>query len=405
MASTPMRPRSRTAPTTPAEEFPDEATPAMMDANDADVQAALPPAPDGEGSELGAVMGQISERMGVNVMRRASVIPGFCHLESDIFTLDMALLGGLAEGLVAQIYGWESSGKTTTAMRYAAAAQRKYPDKAVTWVDAEQTLDNTWARRHGVDDTRLLIAQPESGEQAVDILDAVLRARETSLVIVDSLPALVPQAEAEASAEDFLVAARARLIGRMCSKILAATLDQRHRGNFPTVILINQWRMKIGGGPKSDPRVLPGGMQPKFLSTTMFEMKNKEHLGRDARGTEVVDWNDHAFTIKKSKVGNSLRNGEFTMIRDPDHPLGVGAIDEAAVVATYAKRFGVITGGGSSWHIDGIDHRFRKLEEIVAFLYAEEDTYRNLKRRLISMQRVFQGLPPFPPDGYLLGYI
>ena len=345
---------------------------------------------------------QITKRMGSNVIRKASVVPGFCHLETGIFTLDFALLGGIPEGLVTMIYGWESSGKTTTAMRVVGAAQRKYQDKACVWIDAEQTFDNQWGARHGVDTDRLFIAQPESGEHAVDIMDGVLRAQETSLVVLDSLPALVPQAEIDSSAEDSLVAKRSQLIGRMCSKILSATLDQRHRGNFPTVLLINQWRMKIGVS-KGDPRVLPGGMQPKFLATTMFETKNKEHIGRDSRGTELVDYNEHSFTVKKSKVGNSLRNGEFVMIRDPEHPLGAGGIDDAATVATYAKRFGLISGGGQSWHIDGVARKFGKLAEIVEFCYADEHEFMVLKQRVISMQREFMGLKPVPPDGWLAG--
>lgn len=382
-------------------------------------QRPAAPPPEAEVEEvdnhpnLNAIIAQVSGRMGSGVMRKATAIPGFNQTETGIFMLDMALLGGIAEGLTTMIYGWESSGKTTLAKRIAGRMQKKYPGKAVVFVDLEQTYDRQWGEKHGIDNENLFIVQPESGEQAVDIIDAVIRAPETACVIIDSLPALVPQAEVDSSAEDALVAVRARLIGRLCSKILQGQIASRHQGNYVTVILINQYRTKIGV-VKGDNRVLPGGNQPKYLCTTMIEMKNKEIMGRSERDMEVVDHNDHAFTIKKSRVGNSMRTGEFTMVRNPDHPLGEGAIDESTQVATYAKRFGLITGGGSSWKIDGVAdpenpaelQRFRKLDEIKDWMDdpANEEAYTDLKRRIIMILRQDMGLLPLPPDGYLLGW-
>lgn len=352
---------------------------------------------------LAAIMAQVTSRMGANVMRRATAVPGFNQIETGIFTLDMALLGGIPEGLTTMIFGWESSGKTTLAKRVAGRMQKKYPNKAVIFVDLEQTYDRQWGAKHGIDNERLIIVSPESGEQAVDVVDACLRAPETALIIIDSLPTLVPMAEANSSAEDTLVAARSRLIGRLCSKILQATITARNHGNAPTVILINQWRLKIGVS-KGDPRTLPGGQQPKFLCTTMIEMKNKEIAGRNSRDIEIVSHNEHAFVIKKSRVGNSSRTGEFVMIRDPEHALGEGAIDDAHVVVSYAKKFGLLTGGGASWRIDGLDRKFGKMAEVADFLEAHEEELLDLKRRLVIIQRTDMGLLPLPRDNYLLGF-
>lgn len=348
-------------------------------------------------------MGQVTSRMGQHIMRKGNVIQGFNHVETGIFMVDLGLLGGIPEGLVTQIYGWEASGKTTAAMKAAARAQRKHPDKAIVFIDAEHTFDPTWAQHHGLDPDRIYLVQPESGEQAVDVLDAVLRANDTAMVILDSLPALVPQKEIDSSAEDSLVARRSQLIGRACSKILSSTQAARAKGNSPTTIFINQFRSKIGV-VHGDPRCLPGGNQPKYLSTTMIEFKKKkEHMGKDEYDVPIVSHNDHGFTIKKSKVGNSLRDGEFVMICDPEHPLGQGAIDESRQVVTYAKRMGIVTGGGQSWYIDGVDQKFGKMAEIAEFLEQDDFEYTMLKARIVAERRKAVGLSAVPPDGYLMG--
>lgn len=294
-------------------------------------------------------------------------------------------------------------GKTTTAMRLAANAQKKHPDKAAIYIDAEHTFEPLWAERHGIDLDRLYLVQPESGEQAVDIMDAVLRAEETSICILDSLPALVPQKEIDSSVEDALVAKRAQLIGRACSKILSATQASRAKGNFPTTVLINQFRMKIGVS-FGDPRTLTGGLQPKYLSTTMLEMKKKkEVMTKDEYDIPIVDYNEHAFALKKSKIGNSLRDGEFNLICNPEHPLGQGAIDEGKTVVTFAKKMGFVTGGGSAWRLVGVDQKFNKLIEIVSFLEQNPEQYNLLKAMIIATRRKQVGLPFFPPDNYLVG--
>ena len=355
-------------------------------------------------ADYAAIQSLVEKRGGPYVMRKATAVPGYNQTETGIFTLDLALLGGIPEGLTSMLFGYESSGKTTLAARIVARLQRKYPDKQVVYVDTEQTYDNTWSARHGVDNDRLWLVQPTSGEEAVDIIDAILRTPDTTAMVLDSLPALVPMKESEGSAEDALVAVRARLIGRLCSKILDATNAARKIGSSPTSLLINQWRTKIGV-VKGDPRVLPGGYQPKYLATTMIEVKNKEETGPNFRGVPIVLRNHHAFVLKKSKVGNSMREGEFQMIRDPDHPLGAGAIDEVDTVCGFAKKFGLITGGGSSWHIADVNKKFGKQLEIEQFFEAEPEEYVMLKRRIIMAQRRDMGLSFLPPDSYLYGWV
>lgn len=348
-------------------------------------------APKKASYNLEEVMKEVAERNGKNTMRPGSVIPNFLHIPTGVFTLDMALFGGVPETLITQLFGWESSGKTTIAMRVAGNAQKKYPNRKVVFIDAEGTFSPQWALRHGVNLEQLIIVQPESGEQALDIADACIRANDTSVVIVDSIPALMPIKQIENSAEDVTVALQARLIDLFVRKSTQAMMDSRKAGFSPTLILINQWRNKIAF--MGDNRNLPGGNALKFFASVSVELLCKETLGKDEHDVETVDYNDHTFKIKKNKVGVGIRTGEFQMVRNPSHRLGQGFIDDAKTVLTYAKKFGLFSGGGSAWRLEGVDHKFGRISEAVDYLYSDLDYFETLKNSCIAIQRDHSGLP------------
>jgi recombination protein RecA len=200
----------------------------------------------------------------------------------------------------------------------------------------------------------------------------------------------MPFKELEKSAEDATVALQARLIGLLVRKGTQALLDERKKGHLVTLLLINQWRNKIA--MMGDPRSLPGGNALKFFTSLRFEVMNKEVLGVDARNTEVVDHNLHSFKITKNKIGNGIRSGEFTMIRNPDHPLEPGYIDEEETILAYARKFDIFTGGGSSWRLDEVDLRFHKIQEAKNYLLEHPDFTETLRVRLICEQRAACGL-------------
>jgi len=365
----------------------------------------------GEGSEIGQLIKTAKARMGEHTVSTGISSAGCTYIETGIFLLDLALLGGLQESRVNQLYGWEASSKTTTAMRSVAAAQRKHKDKVVSFIDAEGTFDPVWAAKHGVDCTRLVYFQPETGEECVDVLDASIRAKETCAIILDSIPAIVPQKIIENAAEDMTVGKRAQLLGTACSKMIAALQAERRRDHEPAIILINQWRTKIGV-MHGDPRRLPGGDQLKFLSSVMVEMKRgKTEMGKDAFENDTPVLNTHAFDVDKVKGAASILQGEFRMIRcnnyeaKEGYTLPSGAIDDYRTVATYARRMGFITGGGTSWKIDAIDKRFGKLEEILRYLVENPEEFIILKRKMIALKRAENNLPAIPSDGYLLGWV
>ncbi len=348
-------------------------------------------------SELDVAQAEIKAAFGDETIRRADVQPRYKHIPTGIFTLDMALLGGIPQSQVSLLYGREASGKSTLAYRIMGQAQAKFPDQAAVLVDVEGTYDDTWAKRHGIVSDRLFVVQPITGEQALDATERMVRSLDTAIVVVDSLAALLPYKEAEGSVEDQQPGMQARMIGKFVRKITSAMLEERKRGHLPTILLLNQWRYKIGVF-RGDPRVLPGGQAQHYAASCKIEILNKEHLGRDQNDFETVDHNQHSFKIAKNKMGVAIRNGEFTMVRNPANPMGQGFIDDGRTVATWAKKLGLVTGAGSHWKIDGVDQKFGKLDEIVAYFYEDMERYFEFQHRVISKYREENGLLP---DGWL----
>ncbi len=336
------------------------------------------------GGELGALLEATQKVHGPNVIRAAEIMPRFKHLPTNVFALDLALHGGFTEAAISLLYGREASGKTTIAMRTLASAQRKYPDMTPVFVDVEGTYHPKWAERHGIDNSNMLLIQPDTGEQALDLASAAVSAAETSIIVVDSLAALTPMKELEKSMEDPTVGDAGKLIARFCRVTQAKLNAERKRGHRPAMIWINQFREKIAF--MGDTRTLPGGKAQHYAASTKLEMKNKEIQGKgDESG--ILSVNEHAFKVDKSKSGVAMRTGEFTMVRNPENPLGQGFIDEAKTVVNWAKKTGVITGGGSSWRVDDLDRKFSRLQEIADYFYSDWDFYEALKQRLIMDYR------------------
>lgn len=327
------------------------------------------------------------------------------YIDTGIFMLDLATLGGIPENAGTMLIGWESSGKTLVASRIVAGAQRKYPGKAVLYVDAENTYDTAWAEKQGVDLERLFIARPPRAEMVIDIIDAAAKTGELSMIIIDSLPALVPDVMATNSAYDATMAKRAQLVGLLCTKLTGIMGDYNGRGDKLTVVFINQWRSMIGGATKGPMKVMPCGHQPRYFASTIIETFNEEKIAQAHDGSmTLATQNTHSFKLRKNKIGNSIREAEFVLVRDPTDPRGAGYIDDAASVITYAKRFDLWSGGGAKQRLEGIDKSFRTLEEGANWLGAQPLSVQNaIRREIISRARSHNGLPGIPPDNYLCG--
>lgn len=349
------------------------------------------------GFTLKDVIKEVESEYGESVIKMGDAIQNETYLPTDIFTLDMALLGGIPECRFTLVYGWESSGKSLLALKTAAAAQRKYPDKKVFYANIEGTYDPNWAEVHGVDNSRLIEFQPTTGEQAVDVCVTVPEAEDVSLIIVDSLAMLVPMKDIENSAEDATVATQARLITKLMVKLKRIINMEKAKGHKVTVLFINQFRIDVGKF-FGDNRTLPGGKAQLFAADVRIEMKNKEIINKS---TNVITVNEHNFVITKNKLGNSIRTAQFNMIRDPESDLGIGFIDDVDTVCTFAKKYGLIAGRKPNWVLEGVEEPFETQEKLKQFLYDNPDKFKELKKVLVSIQRKTMGLPVLPPDEYL----
>lgn len=348
--------------------------------------------------ELADTLKAVRKRYGDNVATTASSIVQPNRISTGVFIIDYLTLGGIASNRASMIVGERHAGKSLLSCKIARGAQDRYPDKRVAYVDIEGTFDPVWARKLGVDTDTLLLLQPETGEQAVDLIDAMVGTNEISLVVVDSIAALTPMKEIDSSAEDALVGIQARLVGGMIRKTTASMIRERRRDHEVAILYVNQFRSKIGGfAGFGEPRSIPGGKALEFATSLQLIMKNKENSGKDALGQDSVVVNEHSFTITKNKLNGGGRTGEFRVLRVDNEELGLteGDVDDAATMLAVAKRYDAYTGKGSSWKLEFWDYefKFRGLGEAVTYLYENPDVRWDLRNFLIASYAESLGMP------------
>jgi recombination protein RecA len=309
---------------------------------------------------------QIEKQFGkgsIMKMGAASAKMNIAVIPTGALSLDLALgVGGIPRGRIVEVYGPESSGKTTVALHMAAEAQRL--GGIAAFIDAEHALDPLYAKKLGVDIDNLLISQPDTGEQALEITEALVRSGAIDIIIIDSVAALTPQAEIEGDMGDAHVGLQARLMSQALRKLTAVI----SKSNTIT-IFINQIREKVGV-MFGNPETTPGGRALKFYASVRLEVRKMETL---KQGGDIVGSRTKVKVVK-NKVAPPFKEAQFDII------YGLG-ISKAGCILDMASDLNIVNKSGA-WYSYGENRIGQGRENAREFLMKEPQIMAEIERKV-----------------------
>jgi recombination protein RecA len=315
---------------------------------------------------LAQALGQIEKQFGKGSVMRlgdGGMIGNIEAVSTGSIGLDVALgIGGLPKGRVVEIYGPEASGKTTLTLQVVAEAQKLGGTAA--FVDAEHALDPLYAEKLGVNVDELLVSQPDTGEQALEITDMLVRSGAVDVIVVDSVAALTPKAEIEGEMGDSHVGLQARLMSQALRK-----LTGNIKRSNAMVVFINQIRMKIGvmfGSPETT----TGGNALKFYSSVRLDIRR---IGAIKKGDEVIG-NQTRVKVVKNKVSPPFKMAEFEIL------YGEGISREGEIIELGVQH-GLVDKAGS-WYSYGSDRIGQGKENVREFLKTNPDVAEEIEQKI-----------------------
>jgi recombination protein RecA len=319
---------------------------------------------------LDLVKGSVEKKFGKGILMKLTdepVVDPNNIVPSGSINVDSALgIGGYRKGRIVEIYGPESSGKTTLCLHAVASAQMQ--DKICAFIDAEHSLDPTYAKHLGVDLDKLLVSQPDYGEQALELADMLAKSGEVGLIVIDSVAALVPQKELEGEMGDSHVGLQARMMSQAMRK-LAGTVNQ----TGCIIIFVNQIRMKIGvmfGSPETT----TGGGALKFYASQRLDIRR---IGAIKRGDKIIG-NRTKVKVVKNKLAPPFREAEF------DIRYGIG-IDQIAEILDLAVEDDVVRKAGA-WYSYKDDRIGQGRENAISYLKENDDLRNAIKNEVLDLR-------------------
>lgn len=315
---------------------------------------------------LESAIAQIERQFGKGSIMKLGEVQSKFNVEvipTGALSLDIALgVGGVPRGRIVEIFGPESSGKTTVALHMVAEAQ--HAGGTAAFIDAEHALDPTYAKNLGVDTDNLLISQPDTGEQALEIAEALVRSGAVDIVVIDSVAALVPKAELEGDIGDVRVGLQARLMSQALRRLAGSISKSK-----TVAVFINQLREKVGimfGNPETT----PGGRALKFYSSVRLEVKRSEVL---KQGDEMLG-NRTRVKVVKNKVAPPFRQAEFDII------YGEGISKEGCIL-DFAADEGIVQKSGA-WYSYGKERIGQGRENAKQYLREHQDIFKEIEQKV-----------------------
>ena len=337
---------------------------------------------EGKKKALALAVTQIEKQFGKGSIMKlgtGEVVEDIPAISTGSLGLDLALgVGGLPRGRVIEIFGPESSGKTTLCLHAIAEAQKAGGTAA--FVDAEHALDITYAKKLGLQTDDLLVAQPDTGEQALEIVETLVRSGAIDLIVVDSVAALVPRAEIEGEMGDSHMGLQARLMSQALRKLTGAISK-----SMTTVIFINQIRMKIGvmfGSPETT----TGGNALKFYSSVRLDIRRIESIkdGQEVMGSRV------RVKVVKNKTAPPFKQAEFDIM----FAQGVSKVGELCDLGVEKK----IVDKAGAWYSYNEERLGQGREAVKTFLKANPDIAEEIERKIREKAGLLTVIPEAAPE-------